>query len=91
MATVDTVPETIILLIVSVIFGDRILAAAGFNAGDRFVSIGPAINALVALVTVAFVLFSPVKTCNEFKRQGRRNERVVRDRFTQRRPLLTAG
>ena len=52
----DTVPETIILLIVSVIFGDRILAAAGFNAGDRFVSIGPATNALVALVTVAFVL-----------------------------------
>ena len=52
----DAVPEAMILLIVSVFFGDLILAAIGFGIGDGFISIGLTVNALVAFVAVAFVL-----------------------------------
>jgi len=54
--TVDAVPEAINLLVVSVFFGDLILAAIGCGIADGFISIGPAINALVAFVAVAFAL-----------------------------------
>ena len=52
----DAVPEAMILLIVSVFFGDLILAAIGFGIGGGFISIGPTVNALVTFVAVAFVL-----------------------------------
>ena len=82
----DAVPEAMILLIVSVFFGDLILAAIGFGIGDGFISIGPTVNALVTFVAVAFVLSRLVNACNEFKQQRRENERVERGRFTQRGP-----
>ena len=52
----DAVPEAMTLLIVSVFFGDLILAAKGFGIGDGFISIGLTVNALFTFVAVAFVL-----------------------------------
>ena len=91
---VDAVLDGVINPIIAAIFGKTNFADIGFDIGERRISIGLVIDAVISFVVVAFFLFLVVKAYNNFKakqpRRGRRTPTEI-ELLTEIRDELRAG
>ena len=66
---VEALLEGVINPIVAAIFGEPNFRDIGFEIGDAFISIGLVLDAIIAFVLVAFILFLMVRAYNRMQKK----------------------